>query len=130
MIVVDASVVVELLLQTAAAPAIRDRVFSGDEALHAPALMDIEVAQVMRRYTDRGELAAARGRVALDLLRQLPIDRHDHRALLARIWSLRANLTAYDAAYVALAEALGATLVTRDSRLAKATGARTRVDVI
>jgi predicted nucleic acid-binding protein len=130
MIVVDASVMLELLLGTPLAGRIMDRLFEPPVALHAPHLLDVEVAQVLRRYAARGELPARRGAAALRLLEGFPIRRHAHVPLLARAWALRANLTAYDAMYVALAEALGAALVTRDARLAAAPGSRARVEVL
>jgi predicted nucleic acid-binding protein len=130
MIVLDASVVVELLLQTADAHRIEERVLGNAEALHAPHLLDVEVAQVLRRYARRGVLSSPRGAAALRVLDALPLVRHAHAPLLTRLWSLRANLTAYDAAYVALAEALGATLLTRDASLASAPGLAARVEVV
>ena len=120
MIVVDASVILELLLQTPAAAAVEDRIFANGETLHAPYLLDVEVAQVLRRYASRGEISEARGRRALELLASVPLRRYPHEPLLQRIWALRGNLTAYDAAYVALAEGLDATLLTRDDHLARA----------
>jgi predicted nucleic acid-binding protein len=129
-IVVDASVVIELLLRSPDAAAIQERIFGGGELLHAPHLMDVEVAQVMRRYSLRGEITAARGALALDILRRLPVRRHAHDLLLDRIWELRTNMTAYDAAYVALAEGLGATLVTRDAALSRAPGVRALVEIV
>lgn len=130
MIVVDASVVVEVLLRTPAADAIAERLFTPRETLHAPHLMDVEVAQVLRRYVARGELQPEHGRALVALLAQFPITRHAHQPLLARIWTLRDNLTAYDAAYVALAEGLRAPLLTRDERLAAAPGALASVELI
>lgn len=120
MIVVDASVVVEVLLLTPSGLEIGERLFSSDETLHAPELLDVEVAQVVRRFELLGDLGPSRGAEALADLSDLAVERYRHRALLPRIWELRANLTAYDAAYVALAEALAATLVTRDARLVRA----------
>jgi predicted nucleic acid-binding protein len=76
------------------------------------------------------EISPARGQTSIDLLGRLPITRYGHDALLERIWSLRHNLTAYDAAYVALAEALGATLVTQDEPLAAAPGNRATIELI
>ena len=128
--VVDASVVLELVLGTEAGVMILDRYFDGREALHAPCLLDVEVAQVLRRYVARGDVSDERGREAIDLLVNLPIRRHDHGALLERTWELRGNLTAYDAVYVALAEGLRATLVTRDRRLAGAVGVAAAVELI
>lgn len=130
MIVVDASVVIEMLLRTDDAEAVEARVLVPSEALHAPQLLDVEVAQVIRRYAQRGEITAARGALALGILRRMPVRRHAHESLLDRIWELRTNLTAYDAAYVALAEALGATLITRDAALGRALGVRAVVEVV
>ena len=123
MIVLDASVVLELLLRTADSLDIEERVLAAGETLHAPHLLDIEVAQVLRRYAARGDISEHRGRLAIALLAQLPISRYAHEPLLPRIWALRTNLTAYDAAYVALAEGLTATLLTRDKALASAPAA-------
>jgi predicted nucleic acid-binding protein len=125
MIVVDASVVVEVLLGTAAGRAAADRLFARGESLHAPELVDVEVAQVIRRYASIGELKPARAREAIADLEELPIRRYAHIDLLPRIWELRHNLTAYDAAYLALAEALRAPLLTRDTGLASARGRAT-----
>jgi predicted nucleic acid-binding protein len=129
MIVVDASVVLEILLQTPPAARTTERVLGGEPAA-APHLLDVEVAQVLRRYEARGELSAARGREALMDLADFPLTRYPHELLLPRIWELRANLTAYDAAYVALAELLGAALVTRDERLGGAPGIRARIEIV
>ena len=130
MIVVDASAVLEVLLRTPEAKAIERRLFDPSQTLHAPHLLDIEVAQVMRRYAANGEIDGDRGRAALADLADLPLQRYPHDLLLPRIWALRDNLTAYDAAYVALAEVLGAPLLTRDQRLAAAPGHRARVEVV
>jgi predicted nucleic acid-binding protein len=83
----------------------------------------------LRRFAVRGELDAERGRAALEDLADLGLRRYPHRRLLPRIWELRHNLTAYDAAYVALAEALGAPLVTRDRRLAAAAAIESRAAI-
>ncbi|MEO7501865.1 MAG: type II toxin-antitoxin system VapC family toxin [Gemmatimonadaceae bacterium] len=120
MIVADASVILELLLRTPAGRRAESRLLDEDESLHAPALLDVEIAQALRRYEVRGEISPERGRLALDLLARLPVQRYSHEPLLPRIWALRRNLTAYDAAYIALAEGLEATLVTRDARMASA----------
>jgi predicted nucleic acid-binding protein len=130
MIVVDASALLELLLRTPAASAVEERLFSRREALHAPQLVDLEIAQVLRRYVHGGQMSAVRGREALDDLSGVRLTRWPHDALILRVWELRANLTAYDAAYVALAEALDAPLVTRDRRLAAAPGHRARVECL
>lgn len=130
MIVTDASVILEVLLQTPAASRIEDRILSNRESLHAPHLIDLEVAQVLRRYVSRGEMYADRARMALDIFSKFPITRYSHEPLVQRIWALRSNLTAYDAAYVALAEGLGATVLTRDERLAGAPGNRATIELI
>lgn len=130
MIVVDASAVLEVLLRTPAGRRIEARLFDQPTPLHAPHLLDVEVAQVLRRFEARGEVSPGRGLASLRLLDAFPLRRHPHRPLLERIWALRANLTAYDAAYVALAEALGATLVTRDARLRRAPGLHATVEVV
>jgi predicted nucleic acid-binding protein len=127
--VLDASVVLEVILRTPESDAIADRILSSRERLHAPHLLDLEVAQVLRRYVSRGELTEPRGREALDVLSVFPLTRYSHEPLLGRIWALRERLTAYDAAYVALAEALADTLLTRDQRLARTTGIRARIQL-
>jgi predicted nucleic acid-binding protein len=128
-IVVDASVIIDLLLRRDA-PALDVRLLADEQRLFAPQLLDLEVAQVFRRFVRKGELAAARAAAALEDLEALSIERYPHVPLLHRIWQLRDNFTAYDAAYVALAEALAATLVTRDTRIARAAGARVTIEVI
>ena len=130
MIVVDASALIESLLRTPAANAVDERLFRGGQALHAPHLIDVEVAQVVRRYASSGEISADRGRTALADLQDVPMQRYPHGLLLERVWELRHNLTAYDAAYVALAEALGASLLTRDRRLGTAAGPYAAINVI
>ena len=130
MIVVDASAVVEVLLQLGAAERVMERLFDAGDSLHAPELLDIEVAQVLRRYARAGDISSARGAEAVRDLAELPLTRHEHGPLLDRVWQLRNNLTAYDATYVALAEGLDAVLVTRDAALARVPGARLRVEVL
>lgn len=130
MIVADASAVLEVLIGTDAAERVSARLLDPAETLHAPHLLDVEVAQALRRYVAAGDLAARQGAQALDDLLELPIRRHPHGLLLERAWQLRQSVTAYDAMYVALAEALGAPLVTRDGRLARAHGHRARVDLL
>jgi len=129
-IVLDASAVLEVLLRTPVARAIEARLFAAGESLHAPHLLDVEVAQVLRRYAAAGSLDADRGREALVDLVDLPITRYPHHLFLPRIWELRHNVTAYDAAYLALAEALQAPLLTCDARLAAAPGHRARVEQV
>ncbi len=130
MIVVDASALIELLLRTPAAEAVEERLFAPRQSLHAPHLIDIEVAQAMRRYVANREIGADRGRLALVDLVDMPVRRYAHDFLLARVWELRNSLTAHDAAYVALAEALDAPLLTRDRRLAHMAGHRARIDLV
>lgn len=127
MIVVDASALVETLLQLPLAAAVEAKIFGEGETLHAPHLIDVEVAQVVRRYTTRGDIEPERASTALTDLADFPIQRYPHTFLLPRIWQLRSNVSAYDAAYVALAEALDAELITRDGRLAKAVAGGVRV---
>jgi predicted nucleic acid-binding protein len=129
-IVVDASAVIEVVLRTRAAAAVERRVHDMRETLHAPHLIDIEVAHIIRRSAISGEIAADRGQAAIEDLVDFPLRRHPHLWLLPRMWQLRHNLTAYDAAYVALAEALDAPLVTRDRRLAASSGHRARIELI
>ena len=119
-IVLDASVVIEILLQSQSGRRIQESVLDSSESRHAPHLLVIEVAQVVRRYWLAGEFDLRRGEQMLEDLADMPIELHPHTLLLPRIWEFRSNLTAYDAAYVALAEALGATLLTRDEGLAAA----------
>jgi predicted nucleic acid-binding protein len=130
MIVVDASALLEALLRTPAARAVEERLFEPQQTLHAPHLLDIEVAQVIRRYAAKGEIDSKRGRAALADLADFPFRRYPHDFLLPRVWDLRNNLTAYDAVYVALAEALDAPLLTRDQRLAAAAGHHARVELV
>jgi predicted nucleic acid-binding protein len=130
MIVVDASALLEALLRTPAANAVELRLFEPLQTLHAPHLLDVEVAQVVRRYAANGELDAGRGRMALDDLADLPLHRYPHDFLLPRVWDLRNNLTAHDAMYVALAEVLDAPLLTRDKRLAASAGHHARIELV
>jgi len=112
MIVLDASAVVELVLGTRNGGLVSKRLASPQLSLHAPHLLDVEVVQVLRRYARTGAVTSARAEIALRDLSQLGVRRHEHAMLLPRVWELRANLTAYDAVYVALAEALDAPLLT------------------
>lgn len=130
MTVLDASALLELLLRSEAGVAVEERIFRRNETLQAPALIDVEVAQVLRRYVARGEITLHRARAALAIVAAFPMDRYTHEPLLDRIWQLRDNITAYDAAYVALAEGLRVPLVTCDARLAGAAGVRAEVEVI
>ncbi len=119
MIVLDSSAAVEWLLGLPSAGAVSDRIVSAD-SLHAPALIDVEVAHVVRRYTAAGEISDAAAERALLTLADLDMSRYTHELLLPLIWGLRHNLTAYDAAFVALASVVDAPLVTLDTRIAQA----------
>ena len=129
MIVLDASAAVDWLLRTAVGRQIDKRIFSRLETLHAPHVLDLEVAQVLRRLARELAISARRVDEAIQDLVDLRVTRYPHFVLLPRIWQLRHNLSAYDAAYVALAEELGALLITRHARLASATGHDARVEV-
>ena len=125
MIVVDASAGLAALLN--AGPA---RAAIGSEQLHAPHLIDSEVANGLRRRVAGGEIGSTQGWAALDVWRHLGIARYPVFALLDRVWELRENLSAYDASYVALAEELDCGLLTADARLARAPGVRCTVAVV
>jgi predicted nucleic acid-binding protein len=129
-IVFDASAAVELLLGTPRAAAIRTRIARPRESLHAPHLFDIEVVSSLRRFVSRGLLAGDAARDMVEDLSSLRLARYPHAPLLDRIWQLRENFTAADAAYVALAEGLDAPLLTSDERLAGAAGASATVELI
>ena len=104
-------------------------IFAANETLHTPHLIDLEIVQVLRRYVRSGVITTERAAEALSDLIDFPLTRYPHFILLTRIWEMRHDLTAYDAAYLALAEALNARLITRDRALARA-GSRVRVEVI
>jgi predicted nucleic acid-binding protein len=118
LIVLDASAALDWLLQSAAGKLIEKRILSRNETLHAPHLLDLEITQVMRRLTREETISDQRADTAIQDLLNLRIVRYPHFFLLPRVWQLRHSLSAYDAAYIALAEQLGAVLVTRDRRLA------------
>jgi predicted nucleic acid-binding protein len=128
-IVLDASAAVDWLLQTSAGQRIENRIYSHNESLHTPHLLDLEVAQVVRRLVREGTVTEHRADEAIRDLLDLRIARYPHFVLLPRIWQLRHNLSAYDAAYVVLAEKLGAALITRDSGLAGAPGHSASVEL-
>ena len=129
MLVVDASVL---------APALADDGPDGDmararltgQSLVAPELIDLEATSVIRRQMLGGHLDARRARLALTDLVELPLRRAPHRALLARCWELRENVSVYDAAYVALAEILDVVFLTADARLARAPGPRCQFELL
>jgi len=130
MIVVDASALLEFLLQTSLGARVEARLFGEEDELHAPHLLDVEIAQGLRRLVRTGEVSSGRAEEAIADLTDLDLHRHAHLDLLDRAWKLRDNISAYDAMYVALAEAIEAPIVTCDSPLAKAPGHRARIEVI
>lgn len=130
MIVPDASAIIELLTRSERGLRVEARLLGAGSSLHAPALLDVEVAQVLRRYVGRGDVSTHWARAAIGVMVAFPVTRYMHEPLLARIWELRGNVTAYDAAYVALAEALRAPVVTCDARLGKVKGLRAQIEVI
>jgi len=130
-IVLDASAAIEWLMKSSAGMKVDRRLFSPPVTLlHVPHLLDVEIAQVLRRYVREKIITASRGEEALQDLHDLPLNRYPHDILMPRVWELRAVLTAYDAVYVALAELLDAPLVTCDHRIALAPGHRAAVEVI
>ncbi len=129
MIVLDSSALVELLLGTPEGRAIGRR-WQAEGQAHAPHLATVETAHVVRRLTMVGAISDDRGRKLLGRLQQLPFQRHEHELLLPRMWELKGHLTAYDAIYVALAEALGLSLLTMDRKLAAAPGHRASIELV
>ena len=129
MIVIDASAILEILLRSERASRIEARIFRRDQSLHAPHLLDLEVVQVLRRYAGK-DMSDDRAHLAVQDFLDIPIVRYPHDLLVPRIWELRKVLTAYDAAYVALAEALNLNLLTCDSKLASSHGHSARIDLV
>lgn len=130
MIVLDASAVLEMVLNTEAGRQVIERIEDPAESLHAPHLMGVEVTQVLRRYVRSQHLAEATAVSALGDLLDLGVARYDHEPLLPRVWQLRENVTAYDGVYLALAEVLDAPLLTRDRRLARSSGHEAVVELV
>ena len=128
--VLDASGAVEFLLNTAAGKRLAARLADETEVVHVPHLIDLEIAQVLRRYTRHGTLNARMGMLALDRWRSLDVQRYAHEPFLDRIWALRDNVTVYDAVYVALAEALSTVLYTGDRKLAGTPGVNVAIALI
>ncbi len=130
MIVIDASAAIELILRTDIGERVVLRVLTPDELLFAPHLLDVEVAQVLRRLAHLKEITWVRAHEALDDYAGLLVERTAHRELLRRVWELRDSMTAYDGAYVALAEALDAPLLTCDGKLARSHGHRATIELL
>ena len=129
MIVSDASAVVLALGDDGPAGDVARERLSGERII-APELLDVEVTAAWRRHEAAGRLDSRRAALARSDLRDLPVQRVSHRLLMERCWELRANVTVYDAVYVALAELLDAPLVTADRKLANAPGIRCQVEVV
>lgn len=128
MIVLDASAIADYLLgDPGRGEWVSARLDELGDEMHAPHVVDLEVASAIRRVLGRGETSMARADQAIADFLAMPLTRHPHSGLLDRVWALRASVTPYDAAYVAMAELLGAPLVTTDSRLARAPGHRATV---
>ena len=128
--VLDASGAIELLLHTPRGRRFGVKIAEEAEVIHAPHLIDVEVAHVLRRYVLRHMLEERRAALALQHWRQLQVERYPHEPFLNRVWALRGNVSAYDAVYVALAEALGTVLFTGDRRLASAPGMDVRIELV
>ncbi|MCC7267377.1 MAG: type II toxin-antitoxin system VapC family toxin [Caulobacteraceae bacterium] len=128
--VVDASAIIEALLQSPRGKTVERFLLDPELTFHAPHLLDMEVAHALRRHAVTGLIDPVRGRQAIDDLGALPIVRYPHDMLISRVWELRNNLTAYDAVYVALAEVLNVPLLTGDRRLASSPGHSVVVEVI
>ncbi len=130
MIVLDAAAVVELLLDTVAGRRVATLISDASVGLHVPHLLDVEVCSAVRRLARDKVIEDAEAESAIEDLLALDLQRHSHEGLVERAWALRANLTSYDAMYVALAEALDATLITCDARLSRASGITARVEIV
>ena len=128
--VLDASGAIEFLLNTAAGKKLAARLADETEVVHAPHLIDLEIAGVLRRYVLHGTLSEWAGAQALDRWRRFDVERYPHEPFLDRVWQLRDNVTAYDAIYVALAEALSVVLVTGDRKLVGAPGVNAAIVLI
>lgn len=118
--VLDASALLELIVGTSAGLAVADELEDPDDSVYVPHLADVEVLHALRRLVADGVISEEHAREALDDLQSLDLFRHAHEPLLERMWALRKNLSAYDAAYVSLTEVLDGTLLTCDKRLARA----------
>lgn len=129
-LVVDTSVLVEVLINQAGTGPLRRRLFADGQTLCAPALMRLETLDVLRKLARSNRIPETTAHMAFANFVRLPMHYYSEEALVRRIWTLRHNVTAYDAAYVALAETLNATLLTRDQRLASASGTRATIEFV
>ena len=130
MIVLDASAVIEWLLARPGASAVASRFSDPEVQVHAPSLLGVEVTAALRGLVLARDATAERASIALADFTAADFSLHDPTPLLPRAWELRHNLTPYDAVYVALAEVLGASLVTTDARIARAPALQATIDVI
>lgn len=130
MIVLDASLALDIATSSRDGVALRDRLVRDGRMLVAPEVIDLEMLQALRRLVREKRFTVERAQDALENLDALEIERFRHRPLAARIWALRDNLTAYDAAYFALAEFLDAPLWTRDAKYQSVPGHQAHVVVI
>lgn len=129
MIVADASALFEVLDRSKDGVKIEERLFAHSEPVCAPHLVDIEIASVLRKHVLAKRIGEKRARAALQDFLDMALMRFSHSVLLPRVFELRQTITAYDAVYVALAESLGATLVTCDEKLARAAAGVCKVEV-
>jgi predicted nucleic acid-binding protein len=129
LVVTDAGVWIKAIVDEGPGGAVRTRL-AGEVSVAAPALLDLEFANVLRGLLTKKSINESSAERALTEIAQAPIKRYGHQALLRRIWQLKSNMTAYDAAYVALAELLGADLLTIDRRITGVPGIRCRVEVV
>lgn len=130
MIIVDASAVVEFLLATPVGASVGKRIVDPTVEVAAPCLLDVEVSQAIRRCFLAGIISNVRAAKCIEHLADFNALRWPHEPLLPRIWALRHNFTAYDAAYIALAEGLGSSLLTCDSSLARGGAVNCDIELI
>lgn len=130
MIVVDASLGLEMFVGGPDARGLKDRIDAAGREMAAPEVFDLEIISALRRLAYNRAISQRRAEQAFDVFQHAPVQRFSHRILTDRIWALRHNLTAYDAAYFALAEALDVPLWTRDAKFVDAPGVPARIVVL